>query len=269
MNLIDFTRNGGYRFKQYTLRLMQEAYFLFLKAMVSFMNISEVGNYIISGCIVIGPDITPGYLYIDGDLVKFEGAPGTAASLIKKVISNENIAFRNGTNQDVIRKVTAIVHVTDGTALSGFTRIAPVFDANYVHTDNNYTDAEETKLGGIEDGAQVNVKPSWTAPEADPNGILDKPVGNLDTYLAKGYAIIGDMAGSVDVITISLGTDVGTSDYHVDGDLIGTFVGTDAGDARAAFVTKRKTNISFDILLSDHGNYGSQNYEFSWRVKPL
>lgn len=32
-----------------------------------------------------------------------------------------------------------------------------VYDANYVHTDNNFTDIEQTKLSGIEDGAQVNL----------------------------------------------------------------------------------------------------------------
>lgn len=31
-----------------------------------------------------------------------------------------------------------------------------VADEGYVHTDNNYTDAEKTKLDGIEDGAEVN-----------------------------------------------------------------------------------------------------------------
>ena len=34
-----------------------------------------------------------------------------------------------------------------------------VQDANYVHTDNNYTTTEKTKLAGIEAGAQVNVEP--------------------------------------------------------------------------------------------------------------
>lgn len=32
-----------------------------------------------------------------------------------------------------------------------------VQDANYVHTDNNYTSSEKTKLGGVSAGAQVNV----------------------------------------------------------------------------------------------------------------
>ena len=35
-------------------------------------------------------------------------------------------------------------------------------DANYVHTDNNYTTAEKTKLAGIAAGAEVNVQSDWT-----------------------------------------------------------------------------------------------------------
>lgn len=36
-----------------------------------------------------------------------------------------------------------------------------VSDANYVHTDNNYTSEEQSKLGGIESGAEVNVQSDW------------------------------------------------------------------------------------------------------------
>ena len=35
-------------------------------------------------------------------------------------------------------------------------------DANYVHTDNNYTTAEKNKLAGIAAGAEVNVQSNWT-----------------------------------------------------------------------------------------------------------
>lgn len=35
-------------------------------------------------------------------------------------------------------------------------------DANYVHTDNNYTMAEKNKLAGIAAGAEVNVQSNWT-----------------------------------------------------------------------------------------------------------
>ena len=35
-------------------------------------------------------------------------------------------------------------------------------DANYVHTDNNYTTAEKNKLAGVAAGAEVNVQSNWT-----------------------------------------------------------------------------------------------------------
>ena len=44
----------------------------------------------------------------------------------------------------------------------------------YVKTENNYTDAEVSKLGGIASGAEVNVNPDWTALSGDAE-ILNKP----------------------------------------------------------------------------------------------
>ena len=49
-----------------------------------------------------------------------------------------------------------------------------VSDANYVHTDNNYTSTEKTKLAGIDAGAQVNVNADWNASSGDAQ-ILNKP----------------------------------------------------------------------------------------------
>ena len=42
-----------------------------------------------------------------------------------------------------------------------------VVDANYVHTDNNYTDEEKEKLSGIEENAQKNVQSDWNAESGD------------------------------------------------------------------------------------------------------
>lgn len=49
-----------------------------------------------------------------------------------------------------------------------------VIDASYVHTDNNYTTTEKTKLSGIADGAEVNVNADWNAVSGDAQ-ILNKP----------------------------------------------------------------------------------------------
>ena len=51
-----------------------------------------------------------------------------------------------------------------------------VQDANYVHTDNNYTAAEKSKLGGIATGAEVNVQSDWNESDSDSDAfIANKP----------------------------------------------------------------------------------------------
>jgi hypothetical protein len=50
-----------------------------------------------------------------------------------------------------------------------------VVDSSYVHTDNNYTTTEKTKLSGIQAGAEVNVNADWAAASGDAQ-ILNKPI---------------------------------------------------------------------------------------------
>lgn len=58
-----------------------------------------------------------------------------------------------------------------------------VVDASYVHTDNNYTSTEKTKLAGIQAGAEVNVNADWNAVSGDAQ-ILNKP--SLATVATTG-----------------------------------------------------------------------------------
>lgn len=58
-----------------------------------------------------------------------------------------------------------------------------VSDASYVHTDNNYTSEEKTKLSNIEAGAEVNVNADWNAISGDAL-ILNKPT--LSTVATTG-----------------------------------------------------------------------------------
>ena len=59
-------------------------------------------------------------------------------------------------------------------------------DANYVHTDNNYTTAEKNKLAGIAAGAEVNVNADWNAVNGDA-AILNKPTRVSDFDNDAGY----------------------------------------------------------------------------------
>ena len=71
-----------------------------------------------------------------------------------------------------------------------------VEDAEYVHTDNNYTGAEKTKLGDIESGAEVNVQADWNETDTSSDAyIQNKPTipaaqVNSDWNASSGVAEI-------------------------------------------------------------------------------
>lgn len=54
-----------------------------------------------------------------------------------------------------------------------------VQDANYVHTDNNFTTAEKTKLSGIEAGAQANVQSNWNETDSSSDSYIQNKPANL------------------------------------------------------------------------------------------
>lgn len=85
----------------------------------------------------------------------------------------------NGTSTDVYAP-TPPTNTSDLVNDSNF-----VSDASYVHTDNNFTSAYETKLGGIEAGAEVNVQSDWTEADSTSDAyIQNKP--NLATVATSG-----------------------------------------------------------------------------------
>lgn len=265
--VIDFTKIGGYRLKQATLKKMQESYITYLKSLVAFLGCEETGSYIIQGCTISDANITSGVMYIDGELCPFEETTGDLNTLIAKQATVTSLSFKNGVDEPVFREVNAVKVSSGGTKLQDFIRFHYVQDANYVHTDSNFTAAEKTKLANIEAGAQVNVIPSFaqTNPAA-PNYIADKPTGKLLTYLKQGVYVHGDLMGSSQIVTIAFG-DVGTSNYKVLGTLIGS--GSSWGaESRVNWVAREKTATSFKLAMHDLGDVAGQNLRFEYVLVP-
>ena len=73
--------------------------------------------------------------------------------------------------------VSGIAQVTVPTATSDLTNDSNfVSDASYVHTDNNFTNADVTKLNGIASGAEVNVQSDWNEADSSSDAyIKNKP----------------------------------------------------------------------------------------------
>lgn len=114
-----------------------------------------------------------------------------------------------------------------------------VQDANYVHTDANFTAELRTKLNGIEAGAQANVKPDWDAAAGSDAEILNKPA---PLAIQEGDGIHITESPSGDSITIGTTGKANTVDGAVQGNLAGLDENgdlTDSGVAPGAFKTKQ------------------------------
>lgn len=156
-------------------------------------------------------------MYIDGELCYFEQTLGTNVTKIKKNVVIQSLDFKSGSAENVFRYTNAKVDALTGTPLIDFVRVSPVFDADYTHTDNNFSDLDLAHLDSIEPGAQVNIKPSWTAPAGTPQEILNKPNGiarfvGMSVFYGSGPA--GDVNGDDDVAQVNFPS-VGTNNYVV------------------------------------------------------
>lgn len=117
------------------------------------------------------------------------------------------------TKQDVISDLSDI---RAGAALGA----TAVQDQSYVHTDNNFTNADVTKLSGIEAGAQVNVQSDWNQTDASADDyIKNKPVippavtvdqtyNASSTNAQSGTAVAGALA-TINEVPASTSTDEG------------------------------------------------------------
>lgn len=123
--------------------------------------------------------------------------------------AGNNIVIDNGqiSASGTLENVQADWGETDSSAPSYIKRKPQhlVQDADYVHIDNNFTDADVSKLEGIEAGAQVNVKPDWDAVAGSAAEILNKPTIPLvdqiynanSTNAQSGVAVASAVSGAV------------------------------------------------------------------------
>ena len=89
MNTINTEHNAGYPFDVAFLAFMQNAYNLF-----NHFGHLAGNKAIISGCEEVGNTITPGTVYINGELFPFEGGAKDDTIFIKEVINE--VAFEDG-----------------------------------------------------------------------------------------------------------------------------------------------------------------------------
>lgn len=128
-----------------------------------------------------------------------------------------------------------------------------VSDANYVHTDNNFTTAEKNKLSGIEAGAEVNVQANWNQSDSTADDYIKNkptiptpPSPSSTTPLMDGTASVGSetnyargnhrhpadtskqdtLVSGTNIKTINGNPILGSGDLQVGGSVVSTDVPT-------------------------------------------
>ncbi len=265
MKTINFDYTGGFPLEQPVLKRMQSATLLVLEASVKQLGCADIGNYIISGCTISGANITPGIMYIDGELCPFAGAVGTASTKIKKQTNTLTAPFENGTNPPVFIETIAVVDAT-GTELQNFIKFYYVQDANYVHTENNFTAALLAKLNAIEALAQKNVQTDWnvTNPLSDAF-LLNKP--SIPNILKKSSIVLGPYNSNT-TITVNF-PDVGTSNYMVLINIESLNPFNNQGQDILAFFTSDHTPTSFNFGGIAPINSGVRNIKLNYLLIEL
>ena len=154
-----------------------------------------------------GPQYRPGPgIEIEDDVISIDPTEtqekltaGSNIDITDDVISTEKAVVAAGSNVTVTSSTDSETKVTTYTVSASGSGVQPVQsnwtesdsqslayiqnkpqnlvqDADYTHTDNNFTDADKSKLTGIESGAEVNVQSNWNETDTDSDAyIQNKP----------------------------------------------------------------------------------------------
>ena len=119
----------------------------------------------------------------DGSTISFN-ASGELQATVSGGVTDVTVDGSSVVNAQGVAEITMPTFTqvnSDWNASSGVAEILNkpanlVQDANYVHTDENFTSAEKTKLSGIAAGAEVNVQADWNESSSSSDAyIRNKP----------------------------------------------------------------------------------------------
>ena len=137
-------------------------------------------------------DNTDRIISIDPEVVQEKLTAGIGIDITNNVVSVDTTVIATqadlATKQDVISDLSEI---RAGAALGA----TAVQDPNYVHTDENFTSSEKTKLAGIEAGAEVNVQSNWAETDTSADSYIqnkptiDQTYNALSTNAQSGTAV--------------------------------------------------------------------------------
>lgn len=134
------------------------------------------------------------------------------ADVLHNRLSTESRAglIEIATNNEVLAALSSVLAVTPASLLNFLTTGNYVQDANYVHTDNNFTNALLTKLNSIQTGAEVNVQSDWNESNVSADDyIRNKPTIPNDLFFDGSTLFLRRNGVNIDSVSLaSLGIDI-------------------------------------------------------------
>ena len=260
MNSSKFVQTEGYPLTSERLQELQTTF----QPFNVFGNLA--GNLtIISGCELSDSTVQNGYVFINGELLEFRTAAVDTNSEV--IIIEEKIykTFKNGNSKEVyvIRYATIGTNTDASWLWSRFKRPFPTKDIEAFRSDfANRLNVIETKLNGIEAGAQKNVQSDFNVNDTESNAyiknrpaflkVLHQDTKNIGNVTSNSYSV---------VITIP---DVGTSNYQV----LGTICSNSANfnvDNNVFHNIRDRTATSFRLCLREMSS-DDQNISFDYTL---
>ncbi|AUX17341.1 hypothetical protein [Flavobacterium columnare] len=267
-----------------TLRFIQDAFREPLGALAQLAG----DKTIITGVVNTAGVVSNGFITYNGEIIPFQG--GNYASTVTIIEAFENVNYNTDANDDTVldslpayRTIYAMCG-TGGIDIFNFSDLAPlktikelsnfslpagiVIDANYVHTDNNFTLSLLNKLNGISTGAEVNVQADWNVANPTSKSFIKNKPTDLLSYLYKGVAIVGDFPNDLTATTYINFPDIGTSNYMVLGTIHSFRPYGDAAQDLLSWFTAAHERTRFRLGAYEPFG-GPQNIRFEYILIPL
>ena len=204
----------------------------------------------------------------------------TALNLKVDKVAGKGLSTNDYTNADATKVSNLSGTNTGDQDLSGLATTTSVTTALNLKVDkevgkglstNDYTTAEQIKLAGIATGAQVNVKPDWTAASGNVAEILNKPTiptaaDGSETKVSAGTSVTVTGAGTVASPYVINSTASGSGTHYLGEEYLGGIIfnlyTTSDGTQHGLIVSKTETTATWSgssLVGADRTEDGAYN----------
>ena len=132
MNIIKTDNTGGFPLELETIKRMQEAY----QQLQAFGALAGEKT-IISGCKTIGSTVADGFVFLNGELIYFEGGTVQTNIIVKEIVTQAEYA--DGNNKETyFQRSVAFGTGTGAIPWSDFKQVYPMSSAVFIDKVDDY-----------------------------------------------------------------------------------------------------------------------------------